>query len=77
MRAFQLSVDQLELFYDICGQLKLKTEEEKVALLNIMAQYKQVERVWDTQRTKEKFIEDMAKHFRVMKVTPDEEVKGK
>lgn len=76
MRAFELNVDQLETFFSLCQKLDLKTEQERTRLLHLMAEEKMVNRVWDTNRTKEQFIKDTAKHYKTLHVKAAQEAKS-
>jgi hypothetical protein len=74
--AFQLNVDQLELFFTICRELNLQTEEERTALLFAMAKLGKVERAWSTKRSKNKLVKDLAKHFNVTRITKTKEAQN-
>jgi hypothetical protein len=74
MKAFRLSIDQAILFYEICDELKADTEEKRVAVLQAMAQYGQVEGITETQKTKEEYIKHLSEHFgNVLVVKPPQE----
>lgn len=77
MRAFRLTLDQAVLFYEICDELKADTEEKRVAVLQAMAQYGQVEGITETQKTKEEYIKHLSEHFgSVLVVKPQETSNG-
>jgi hypothetical protein len=68
LTAFQLNLDQAIVFFEICKEMNLNTEEERAKVLSLMAEEGQVERMWTTYRTKEKFMADLARKFEVMHV---------
>lgn len=68
MKAYQMSLDTAMIFYQLCEELKLNTERDRVSLLDLMAKEKKLQRVWETKRSKEKFIKDLAKHFNVVPI---------
>lgn len=61
-----MSLDMAMIFYTLCEEFKLTTEKDRVALLNLMAKEKKLERVWETKRSKDQFIKDTAKHFKII-----------
>ena len=63
MTAFRLTAEQAELFFQICDEGNLKTEEERVYLLSLMANLGLVQSVVESPKTKEEYIQHMAKHF--------------
>lgn len=75
MNAFELSLDQLEIFFTICQKENIQSLEARTALLHTMADKGLVKRMWKTSRTKEQFIKDMAKHYRVLHIKDKQEIK--
>ena len=73
LTAFQLTVDQALMFFEICKEMDLNTEEQRARVLELMAEEWQVERMWTTHRTKDKFMADLARKFKVMHVKASEQ----
>lgn len=63
MLAFMMSVDQLELFYEICEKVGADTEEKKVLVALEMAQAGQINNVVKTKMDKKEYVEHLSKHF--------------
>ncbi len=63
MLAFTMSLDQLELFYDICSAVGAKTEQQRVQVALEMANNGHVKNIVKTDMSKEDYIEHLAKHF--------------
>jgi hypothetical protein len=77
MMAFRLTVDQAEVFYEICHELKADTEEKRVAILIEMSKYGQVEGITETKKTKEEYVKHLSEHFgNVLVVKPQENQNG-
>lgn len=85
MRAFRLTVDNALLFFDLCQELNLKTEAERLLLMDEMIRFGKVEQVTETNKTKEEYVKHLAKCFKVMQVEsngsigyrmPDDRPKG-
>lgn len=66
LTAFQMTLENAILFFEVCGLLHLDTEEERITLMQAMAKMGKVDCVWTTERTKEQFIEDLTKHYNVL-----------
>lgn len=67
-RAYRLNLDQVELFFELCQELKADTIESRTVILNEMAKMGQVLSVTDTPKTKEEYISHMSKHFKILQV---------
>lgn len=68
--AFQITPEQGMLFFQICMELNLNTEEERTVLLHELAKHGQVERFWTTKRSKERFLTDLSRHFKILQLKP-------
>jgi hypothetical protein len=69
MRAFRLSLENALLFYEICKDLNIETEEERLQILDIFVQSGKVDQVTDTPKTKEEYLTHLRKHFDVKDMT--------
>lgn len=67
--AWTMNVDTALEFYKRCIERNAKTEREKVAILTELAQEGRMASVVATNKTREEYVEDKAKHFRVLKIT--------
>lgn len=65
MRAFRLTAENAELFFEICQSVHANTEEERLQVLDAMVQLGRVEQITDTPKTKEEYIKHLAKNFKV------------
>jgi translation initiation factor 1 (eIF-1/SUI1) len=68
MQAFTLTLQNAEMFFELCKELKADTEEERVAILQAMAELGKVKTIVDTKMSKEDYIKHLAKHFKVLQV---------
>lgn len=75
MIAYEMKIEQLEVFFTICNLFQLDSVEDREWLMSALAREKFVERMWSTNRTKEKFIKDLAKHYSVLRVDTNKEDK--
>ena len=66
--AYELNVDNAMLFFELCHELNLTTEQDRVALLQAMAELGRVKRAWTTKRTKDQLIKDLSKHYKTIVV---------
>lgn len=62
-------------FFKRCMDRKAETEEERVKILIELAQEGRMKSVTATNKTKEEYIRDKAKHFRVMRIKKDDNAK--
>lgn len=69
MLVFSMNVDLALKFYEEVARLGLTTEEEKVKLLLEMATINENIGVSQTNRTKEQYVKDMSKEFKVLDAT--------
>jgi len=77
MLAFMMSVEQLELFYQICEAVGAVTEEQKVFVAMEMAQHGHINSVVKTKMDKEEYVKHLAKNFgNVLVVKPQEKDKN-
>lgn len=65
MKAFRLTADNALLFFEICHELDLNTEEERWQVMNYLVNLGKVEQVIETPKTKEEYLEHLAKNFKV------------
>ncbi len=72
MLAFRLTPEQAEVFFEVCGLMNAKTEEERTAVLVQMARMGDVASVVETKKTKEEYIQHLAKHFKVLNITKED-----
>lgn len=63
MRAYRLTVDQVELFFEVCAKLNATTEAERTQILETMAEFGQVQGITHTKMGKEDYLKHLAKHF--------------
>lgn len=67
-----MTADSATLFFEICQELNADTEEQRIAILEAMAELGRVKTVVETPKTKEEYIEHLAKHFNVLKIKEKE-----
>lgn len=72
MLAFEFTVDTALIFWQRVKERGADTVEEREEILLEMAREGLVTRVTKTNRTKEEYIKDLARHNKVLKVTPGE-----
>jgi|GEM_PF-4538690 len=65
---WQMSVDTALEFYKRCIAQNAETEGEKTAILAQLAREGKMDSVVATSKTKEGFIKDKAKHFKILKI---------
>lgn len=65
MRAFRLTAENAMLFYEVCQELGLHTEEERMLVMDALIELGKVEQVTETNKTKEEYLEHLAKHFKI------------
>jgi len=68
MQAFTLTLQNAEMFFELCKELKADTEEQRVAILRAMAELGKVNNIVETKMSKEDYIKHLAKHFKVLQV---------
>lgn len=71
--AWTMSVDTALEFFTRCQQRGAETEAERLEILVELASEGAIENVVATSKTKEEFIEDKAKHFKVLKIDKEGE----
>ncbi len=71
MMVYTMSADVACLFYELCKDYALDTEQERVSLLNFLARQGLMNSVSTTQRTKQQIVADWQKHFDVLDLTGD------
>lgn len=77
MLAFTLSVDNALMFFEICHELHADTIEERIAIMEIMAQFGKVNQIVETPKTKEEYIKHLSKHFKCAIVHSTDDAKEK
>jgi hypothetical protein len=65
---FEMTADTACEFYELCEKKGVKTEEEKAKVLAELASKGKMTRVYQTKRTKEKFVSDLSKELRVLHI---------
>jgi len=65
MRAWTLTAENAELFFELCQELKADTEVKIVQILREMARLGKVKNLTKTPMTKEKYLEHLGKNFKV------------
>jgi hypothetical protein len=68
MQAFTLTLQNAELFFELCKELKADTEEKRVAILQALAELGKVQSIVESHMTKEEYIKHIAKHFKVLQI---------
>lgn len=68
MRVNYLSLETAIMFFSLCQKLDLKTQEEREFLLDQMYKAGALDKVYETDRTKEQFIEDISRNFNVLRM---------
>lgn len=68
MRAFRLTPDNAIIFWELVQELNADTEEKRVAILDAMAEFGQIDSIVQTPMTKEEYINHLNKHFKVLDI---------
>ncbi len=68
MLAFSLSADQAEVFFTLRGLLDAKTEDERTDVLLCMTKLGRVHNIVSTKKSKEEYIDHLAKNFKVLRL---------
>lgn len=71
MFVFSMVPEVAMLFYELCDEYKLTTEDERVSLLAFLAKEGLINSVSTTNRTKEQIVADYKKHFVVLDMTEE------
>jgi hypothetical protein len=66
------NLEMLEMFYQICKEVKAETEEDRLKVLLEMARSNLIESVYTTKRTKKQLVEDFGKEHKVLDLTEKE-----
>jgi hypothetical protein len=64
MLAFTLTIENTILFYEICKELNVTTEQEKIQILNAMAKFGKIQNICKTELSKEDYIKHLNKNFK-------------
>lgn len=64
MYAFSLTVDNAMLFFEICRELKADKEEERMTILQAMAQLGKVQNIVKTKMTRAQYVKHLSKNFK-------------
>lgn len=59
-------------FFRRCHERKANTEQERVKILIELSQEGQMKSVVATSKTKEEYIKDKSRHFKVLRIKKDE-----
>ena len=77
MKAIRLTADQAYLFFELCQELKADTEEKRLAIINTMAEFEEVESITQTSMTKDEYIKHISQKFgKVLVIKPEEKDNG-
>lgn len=68
MLAFHLTAEQAELFSKVCEMRDAKTEQERTEVLIQMARHGDITNVVETKKTKDEYVNHLAKNFKVFKL---------
>lgn len=68
MIVFSMTPEIAELFYTLCKDYDINTEEERTKLLLLMAQEQIPMTVSYTKRSKQKYMKDLAREFKIMEI---------
>lgn len=71
--AWTMTADTAMEFFKRCQERNAVTEEERVAILVELSKEGQMTSVTVTNKTREKYIEDKAKHFKILRVRKKDE----
>lgn len=72
--AWTMTADTVMEFFKRCHERGAVTEPERVKILVELAKEGQMTSVVATKKTKEEYIQDKAKHFKILKVGKKREV---
>lgn len=67
-----MDVDTALEFYRRCIERNAETEDERLKILTDLAEEGRMKSVVATSKTKEEYIQDKAKHFRVLRIKKNE-----
>lgn len=70
--AWTMTPDTAMEFFRRCRERGAETEKERVAILVELAQEGQMTSVTVTNKTKKEYIEDKARHFKVIEIKGEE-----
>jgi len=70
--AWTMTTDTAMKFFTRCQEQNAQTEEERIAILLELTQEGQMLGVTVTNKTKDEYIEDKAKHFKILRVKKHE-----
>lgn len=73
MMIFEMSLETAQEFYRRCDLLNATTRTEREAILFELAKEGRMNYVAETKRTMNQYIEDTAKNFNVLYVSPKKE----
>lgn len=71
--AWTMTPDTAMMFYERCMERKADTPEERIKILAELAAEGRMQSVVATNKTKDEYIQDKAKHFKILKVEKDDE----
>jgi hypothetical protein len=71
-----LSVENLELFFNVCKLFDLNSPKEREALIDLMREKGFIQTAMHTNRTKEQIMKDLSKNFKVLNVEKKEDIPG-
>jgi hypothetical protein len=68
MKAFYLTADNALIFWELCHELNLKTEAERLQLMEHMSKIGLVENIVESPKTKEEYVKHLSKNFKVLNI---------
>jgi muconolactone delta-isomerase len=71
--AFEMSADVACEYFELCEKRKAKTEKERSKVLNELAKKGKMSRVWRTKRSKDQFLNDLARNYKVLHIKSKED----
>jgi len=71
--AWTMSVDTAMEFWKRCIERKADTEKERIKILAELAEEGRMQNVVATNKTKEEYIQDKAKHFKLLRIDKNEQ----
>jgi len=73
--AWEMTVDTALEFYKRCVERNAETEEERMEILAELAKEGKMTSVTSSKNTKEEYIREKAKHFKILKITKKDDSK--
>ena len=71
--AFEMSAEVACEFFELCEKREAITEVEKIKILTELAEKGKMNRVWQTARPKDQFLDDLSKNYKILRIKPEED----